>query len=71
MGYRNVFGELEYKIGAFFVTHKKSGTYRIKKKEPWYVTNACFADNPWWDTPEFDSFIQACIWLKAHHTELL
>ena len=70
---RNVFGDLEFEIGNFFVPHRPgaTGKYHILKHERWYVTNASFAEIPWDDVPPFDSFIQACIWLKAHYTELL
>ena len=66
MKHRNVFGELEFELGAFFVPHRTgcTGQYCILKHEPWYVTDAVFADNIWERTPLFDSWIQAVRFLK-------
>ena len=75
MKYRNVFGELEYTLGDFFVLHRtgSTGKYVILKREPWYVTDAwivyfdIIADK----TPEFDSFIQAVRYLKENINDLV
>ena len=72
--YKNVFGELEFELGAFFVPHRKGGTgkYCILKHEPWYVTDACqlylgFIG----EVPKFDSWIQAVRYLKENYKDLL
>ena len=63
--------EMIYRLNDYSVSnHKdKNKSFKISKHYPWYTTDACFAN--WLSIPEFDSFIQACIWLKEHHTELL
>ena len=73
--YRDVFGELEFSIGEFFVPHRTGGTgkYTILKREPWRVTAPVIMGehNLWDDVPVFDSFIQAVRFLKEHYTELV
>ena len=71
--YRNVFGELEYELGDFFVPHRtgNTGQYRILKHEPWYVTDARYADAFWDTVPPFDSWIQAVRYLKENVGKLL
>lgn len=73
MKYKNVFGELEYKLGDFFVPHRTgcTGQYRILKHMPWYVTDAVFANNIWDAVPPFDSWIQAVRFLKENYKDLL
>lgn len=73
MNHRNVFGELEFELGDFFVPHRvgNTGQYRILKHMPWCVTDAVFADMPWDNVPPFDSWIQAVRFLKEHIDELL
>lgn len=73
MKYRDVFGELEFELGKFFVPHRTGGTgkYVILKHEPWYVTDARFADAFWDTTPTFDSWIQAVRFLKENYKDLL
>lgn len=77
-GFRNVFGEIEYELGPFFVPHRtgSTGQYAILKHESWYVTDPVwypdgdFSVLLWVSPPLFDSFIQAVAWLKAHYHEL-
>lgn len=73
MNHKNVFGELEFELGNFFVPHRTGGTgkYAILKHEPWYVTDAVFADNIWEKVPLFDSWIQAVRFLKENYKDLL
>ena len=70
---RNVFGELEFELGSFFVPHRTGcpGKYCILKHDAWAVTDAVFADNIWERTPLFDSWIQAVRFLKENHKDLL
>lgn len=74
-GYKNVFGDLEYELGAYFVPHRTgcTGQYRILKHEPWCVTDACinYGENFWETVPPFDSWIQAIAFLKKHIGELM
>ena len=83
MKYRNVFGDLEYELGDFFVLNRKDGTgkYAVSKRESscigrsfwivddpmWCPGGVAFGDRP----PRFDSFIQAVSWLKANVNDLL
>lgn len=75
MKYKNVFGELEYELGNFFVPHRTgcTGQYRILKHEPWYVTDACIVigKNFWETIPPFDNWIQAVRFLKENYKDLL
>jgi len=73
MKYKNVFGELEFELGNFFVPHRTgcTGQYRILKHEPWYVTDARFADEFWDTVPPFNSWIQAVKFLKENYKDLL
>ena len=74
-GRKNIFGELEYELGDFFVPHRKGGTgkYCILKHEPWFVTDAyivtagILVDR----CPLFDSWIQAVRYLKENYRDLL
>lgn len=70
---RDWLGRPEFKIGLYEVHWHKdlNRPFRIIKREAWYTTYAMFGDVFGTYAPEFDSFIQACIWLKEHHTELL
>lgn len=65
--------EMIYRLNDYSVSnHKdKNKSFKISKHYPWYTTDAMFGDVFGTYAPEFDSFIQACIWLKEHHTELL
>ena len=73
--YKDVFGELEFSKGDFFVPHRVGGTgkYAILKREPWYVTDACIMIcDSWFErTPLFDSWIQAVRYLKENFENLL
>lgn len=73
MKHRNVFGELEFEIGDFFVPHRtgSTGKYAILKHMPYYVTDAVWADLPWDEVPKFDSWIQAVRFLKKNVDWLL
>lgn len=75
MKYKNVFGELEFKLGAFFVPHRTGGTgkYAILKRMPWYVMDAyiVYGNNFWEKVPVFDSWIQAVRFLKENYKDLL
>ena len=78
MKYKNVFGELEFNLGNFFVPHRTGGTgkYVILKHEPWYVTDAMITHDEhgayFWETiPPFDSWIQAIRFLKENYKDLL
>ena len=75
MKYRNVFGELEFELGAFFVPHRTgcTGKYVILKHEPWYVTDAyIIIDGVLCEhAPLFDSWIQAVKFLKENYEDLL
>ncbi len=68
--YRNIFGQLEYRRGAFFVTKKRdiSAQYAVLKWDAWTVTDALIF--PVWDKPVFDSFIQAVRFLKENINDL-
>lgn len=73
MAHKNIFGELEFELESFFVPHRtgNTGQYRILKREPWYVTDARFADNIWETVQPFDSWIQAVRFLKENYKDLL
>lgn len=75
MKYKNIFGELEYESGNFFVPHRTGGTnkYVILKHEPWYVTDAYIVIADTWceHCPFFDSWIQAIKFLKENYKDLL
>ena len=75
MKYHNIFNNLEYRIktqnGEFFVTREKSGKHTIKKKMPYYITDAAliyhdadYSKSIWLDLPTFESFIHAVSYLK-------
>lgn len=70
--YRNVFGTLEYSIGEFFVTHHRScdRKYVIMKRYPWMISDAVLKDC-FLSAPEFETWIQACLWLNKNVNELL
>lgn len=70
---RNVFGQIEPRIGNYFIRKNQSGKYEILKNEPWYVTNAVL-NNPvlmWDDIEPFDSLVKAYAWLKQNVKKLL
>lgn len=73
--YKDVFGELEFSMGNYFVPHKVGGTgkYVILKREPWYVTDAYVVICDTWveHAPLFDSWIQAIRYLKENFEKLL
>lgn len=71
MIFRNIFGNLEYRIGDFFVENHKDRKcpFIIHKEEAWYITDAIMKD--FLGIGQFDSFIQAAIWLKNNHAELI
>lgn len=71
--HRDWLGRPTFKVGCYEVTwHKdRKRPFTILKREDWYTTRAVFADMFSDYAPQFESFIQACIWLKKHHTELL
>ena len=75
MKYKNVFGELEFELGNFFVPHRTGGTgkYAILKHEPWYVTDAYIVIADMWyeHCPLFDSWIQVVRFLKENYKDLL
>ena len=68
---KDCWGKPEYRIGEFFVQWHDN---RILKNEPWYVTDAyeivdgCMMG---WDLPPFESFIQACRYLKERRCSLI
>ena len=66
-------GRPVFELGQYEVSWHKdlSQPFYIIKREAWYRTAAVFADIPWDSVPTFNSFIRACIWLKAHYKELL
>ena len=72
--WRNVFGDLEFELGAFFVPHRAvNGKYSILKHEPWYVTNASiiYGEGFWETVQPFDSWIQAVRFLKENYNNLI
>lgn len=73
--HHNVFGELEFELGEFFVPHRTGcgGQYAILKHEPWYVTDAYIViDNTLCEHCQlFDSWIQAIRFLKENYKDLL
>lgn len=68
--YRDVFGEISYELGHFFVPHRAvNGKYSILKREPYYVTDAYVLYDGiflWDKAPVFDSWIQAVRFLKEN-----
>ena len=75
MNYKNVFGDLEYELGKFFVPHRTgcTGQYTILKNEPWCVTDAyIIIDGELFEPcPLFDSWIQAVKFLKDNIHNLI
>ncbi len=73
--YRNVFGEIEYTLGNFFVPHRVGcdGRYAILKREAWSVTDAyqIFDNIIMEQMMPFDSFIQAVRFLKENVENLI
>lgn len=71
MEYRNIFGRLEYKKGAFSVEKKTdvNAKYYITKTEAWYKTSAAMF--PFFDVPVFDSFIKAARFLHDNYEDLI
>lgn len=73
MKHRNIFGRLEYKKGAFFVEKKPdvNAKYKILR----YDSNAVMVTDaimmPFWDLPEFDSFMQAARFLRDNFSDLI
>ena len=70
---RNCLGEIEPRIGKYFIKRTIKGKYEIMKNEPWYITNAVIADEVlmWSGTESFDSIVKAYAWLKKYVNELL
>ena len=70
---RNCLGEIEPRIGKYFIKRTIKGKYEIMKNEPWYITNAVIADEVlmWSGTEPFDSIVKAYAWLKKYVNELL
>lgn len=76
---RNVFGEIEYTMGPFFVPHRKgcTGQYAILKREAWSVVDPIWliedsiVSPVWFNPPTFDSYIRAVAWMKEHIEELI
>ena len=76
---KNVFGEIEYVIGDFFIPHRKgcTGQYAILKREAWSVVDPIWVIDDsvvnfcWFNPPTFDSFIRTVAWLKEHYEELI
>ena len=77
---RDVFGDLSYtatnsRKSVFSVTKHYGGPYRIRKHEPYYITDAnIFLEKEmafWEECPVFDSFIQAVRYLKENLEDLL
>ena len=76
---RNVFGDIEYTMGQFFVPHRKgyTGQYAILKRDGWFVTDPIWliedsiVSPVWFNPPTFDSYIRAVAWLKEHIEELI
>ena len=68
-----MFGNIEPRIGDYFVSKNHMGKYVISKDEPWYVTNAVLADPVlmWNGIEPFDSLVQAYTWLKQNVKNLL
>lgn len=70
---RNCLGEIEPRIGKYFIKRTIKGKYEIMKNEPWYTTNAAITDKVmlWLDIEPFDSMVKAYAWLKKYVNELL
>ena len=71
---KNVFGDIEYRLGEFFVPYRKGGTgkYVILKREPGKVVDPMWIpDGYWYNVPKFDSFIRAVRWLKENINDLV
>ncbi len=72
---RNMFGELEFELGDYFIPHRTgcTGQYKILKHEPWRVTTAMIVYDGILveETPNFDSWIQAIRFLKENIEDLL
>lgn len=73
--YKDVFGELQFELGNYFVPHRTgcTGQYAILKREPWYVTDAYIVYEGILieRCPRFDSWIQAIRFLKENIEDLL
>lgn len=68
---RNVLGEVELRIGKFFICKNYNGKWAIMKNEPWYITNAVMSDILWSEIEPFDSMIQAYKFLKQNVNQML
>jgi hypothetical protein len=70
MKHHDIFGRLEYRRGPFYVTKKRDirAKYTVLKKGAWTTSDAILI--PSWDSPVFDSFIQAARFLAAHEKDL-
>ena len=73
--YKDVFGELQFELGNYFVPHRTgcTGQYAILKREAWYVTDAYIVYEGILieRCPRFDSWIQAIRFLKENIEDLL
>lgn len=71
MIFRNIFGDLGYKIGKFYVIKKAdvNAKYYISKHELYCCTTAVMY--PFWDVPVFDSFMQAACFLRDNFSDLI
>ncbi len=70
--YRDCFGRLVYKIGEFEVTrHRSNRPYTITRFDANAIMRTDAVLMPLWDTPKFDSFIQAARFLKDNLEQLV
>ena len=68
---RNVLGQVELRIGKFFIRKNHNGMWEVLKNETWYTTNAVMADMLWSEIEPFDSMVQAYKFLKRNVNNLL
>lgn len=70
---RNVFGQIEPRIGNYFIKKNQLGKYEILKDYLWYVSDAVLSDPVlmWIEIEPFDSLVKAYVWLKENVDNLL
>ena len=70
---RNCMGEIEPRIGNYFVSKGNDGKYYILKNEGYMVTDATINDSVmmWNGIEPFNRLVRAYTWLKKHVHELL
>lgn len=70
---RDVFEQIEPRIGNYFIKKNQLGKYEILKDYLWYVSDAVLSDPVlmWIEIEPFDSLVKAYVWLKENVDNLL